>query len=307
MTPQRKIAVLLTLTCSIAAGEVGPRGPAVAADPQEQSKAIEKNLDKASKESLDLLRRDAAKARPDWMVVATASASGWDFTVLYAKGKGLPQPGDAVKASSSNALPLTDLVLPQNASVGLHVTSNDDIQPFVVPGLNLKTEALPGRIQVVPIDTATLGAFPSTCADACVGSGKGMAFTIHVVDSVTFHRWRIARDVRAAELRPPVEVDEFSGATCAVSNRQFSIRDVTKSISVSGGDSAHFTFKYGTKIGSGKLSNIYSIGIEGTKVIVRLNDTFTEDPVIRRIEFRNLPERCVHDIDAVTKSLRLSK
>jgi heme/copper-type cytochrome/quinol oxidase subunit 2 len=147
MIPQRKIVTLLTLAFSLAASGVVPDGPAAAADPKEQSKAIEKNLDKASKESLDLLRRDAAKARPDWMVVATARASGWDFTVLYAKGKGLAQPSDAVKASSSNALPLTDLVLPQNASVGLHVTSHDDIQPFVVPGLNLKTEALPGRIR----------------------------------------------------------------------------------------------------------------------------------------------------------------
>jgi heme/copper-type cytochrome/quinol oxidase subunit 2 len=307
MTPQRKIVTLLTLAISLAAGGAMAGRPAAAADPQEQGKAIKKDFDKASKESLDLLRRDAAKARPDWMVVATARASGWDFTVLYAKGKGHAQPSDAVKASSSNALPLTDLVLPQNTSVGLHVTSNDDIQPFVVPGLNLKTEALPGRIQVVPIDTATMGAFPSTCTDACLAGGKGRAFTIHVVDSVTFHRWRIAKDVRAAELRPPVEVDEFSGATCAVGNRQFSIRDVTKSISVSGGDRAHFTFKYGTKIGSGKLSNIYSIGFEGTKVIVRLNDTFTEDPIIRRFEFRSLPEQCVHDIDVVTKSLHLSK
>jgi heme/copper-type cytochrome/quinol oxidase subunit 2 len=199
MVRQRKIAILLTLAGWFVIGGGPSVRPAAAADPQDRSKAIEKSFEKASKESLDLLRRDAAKTRPDWMVVATAHTSGWHFTVLYAKGKGLAQPIDATKASSLNALPLTDLVLPQNASVGLHVTSNDDIQPFVVPGLGIKTEALPGRMQLLPIDTTQLGAFPSNCLDSCNAMAKGAPFTIHVVDSVTFHRWRIARDAATSE------------------------------------------------------------------------------------------------------------
>jgi heme/copper-type cytochrome/quinol oxidase subunit 2 len=195
---RQKCAIHLALACWLICCVTIP-GRAAAADPQKQSKAIEKDFEKASKESLDLLRRDAAKARPDWMVVATANAGRWDFTVLYAKGKGLAQPSDSTRASASNALPLTDLVLPQNASVGLHVTSNDDIRPFAVPGLGIKTEALPGRMQLVAIDTAKLGTFPVNCADPCSPQAQSMAFTIHVVDIVTFHRWRIARDAASGE------------------------------------------------------------------------------------------------------------
>jgi heme/copper-type cytochrome/quinol oxidase subunit 2 len=203
MARQSKIAISLTLAVWLAVGGVTAVRPASAADPQERTKAIER----ASKDSLDLLRRDAAqgaaKTRPDWMVVATARANGWDFAVTYVKGKGLAQPSDTNKFSAANALPLTDLVLPQNASVGLYAMSNDDLRSFVVPGLNIKAEAIPGRMQLVLIDTGKLGAYPSACPSNCERPCGAQAtdapFTIHVVDILTFHRWRIAREVASVK------------------------------------------------------------------------------------------------------------
>jgi heme/copper-type cytochrome/quinol oxidase subunit 2 len=203
MTRQRKIAILLILAMWRAVGGITAVCPASAADPQERTKATEREFERASKESLDLLRRDAARARPDWMVVATARSSGWDFTVTYVKGKGLAQPSDTNKVSAANTLPLTDLVLPQNASVGLYAASNDELRSFVVPGLNIKAEAIPGRMQLVLIDTGKLGAYPSAfasnCERPCGAQAKDAPFTIHVVDILTFHRWRIAREVASVK------------------------------------------------------------------------------------------------------------
>jgi hypothetical protein len=102
-------------------------------------------------------------------------------------------------------------------------------------------------------------------------------------------------------------VDDFSGATCGIGSLGFSIRDATKSISVNGGEGPHFTFKRGMTIGSGKFSSIHSIVAEGDKVVIRLGDSFTADPAIRRFEFRNVPERCVRELDAVLKLLDLPK
>jgi heme/copper-type cytochrome/quinol oxidase subunit 2 len=199
MTSQRKTPILLTLTIGLAAGGIVSCGPAAAVDPQEASKSLVSELTRESKEPLDLLRRDAGRVRPDCMVMATAGASGWDFAVIYAKDKSLAQPSKAVNSAASNALPLTDLVLLQNSSVGLHVTSNDDISPFVVPGLSLRTVAVPGRMQLVPIDTTKQGVFPSACTAPCAARNKDMTFTIHIVDIITFHRWGIARDAAIPE------------------------------------------------------------------------------------------------------------
>jgi hypothetical protein len=308
MTSQWKSAILLTLAWFVIDGAPWA-GPVLAADERVPAKVAEKEFEKASKEALELLRRDAAKLRPDWVAVATANADRWSFTLIYTRGKGLAHPNlSKTNPAARHALPpLTDLVLPRNGSVELNVTSNDGIHALEVPGLGIKANALPGRIERIVIDTAKPGVFPSTCPEPCTAKAKGMAFAVHVVDTDTFRYWLVAREARAADLRQPPEGDEFSGATCGVGNLGFSIRDTTKSISVNGGDGPHFTFRRGMKIGSGKFSNIHSIEIEANIVIIRLNDTFADDPIIRRFEFRNLPEHCVRDIDAVVKMLHLPK
>jgi heme/copper-type cytochrome/quinol oxidase subunit 2 len=205
MHRQSKIQSKTMLLLILASWLVAIAGPCVhaasAADPQDPSKAFENVLEKAAKESLDLLRREAEQEQPDWMVAAKARASGWEFSVTYGKGKGLAQPSDAKPPPS--ALPLTDLVLPQDASVVMHVTSNDDMYPFVVPALNIKTDAIPGRLQSIAIDTKTLGAFPVSCGDPCDAQAQRMVFTIHVVDIDTFHRWRMAKDAATAAPTQP--------------------------------------------------------------------------------------------------------
>ncbi len=174
----------------------GPNRLAAAAAPRERDKAIEMEFEKA----LDLLRSDAVKARPDWMVTATAKTGRWDLSVVYTKGKSLALP--VLNKSNSTVAPpvppLTDLVVPLNASVGFYVTSSDDIRPFEVPGLGIKTDAVPGRIEQVAIDTTKPGVFPATCAAPCGPQDKAMAFAIHVVDMVTFTYWLATKHAAAA-------------------------------------------------------------------------------------------------------------
>ena len=73
------------------------------------------------------------------------------------------------------------------------MTSNDDIHPFVVPGLGIKAEALPGRIEQVAIDTTKLGVYAAACAAPCEPQNKAMNFTVHIVDMVTFKYWLAAK------------------------------------------------------------------------------------------------------------------
>ncbi|MEQ1649405.1 MAG: hypothetical protein ABL898_12525 [Hyphomicrobiaceae bacterium] len=191
MKTQRKTAILLTLACCLIGAVLTLTGTAIAQAPSKTDTRSMTVVDAAYQQALDLLRRDAAKTRPDWMVTATAKTGRWDFSVVYTKGKGLLLP--VLNSSNSNATPpvppLTDLVLPQNASVGIYVTSSDDIRPFEVPGLGIKTDALPDRIEQVAINTAKLGVYPATCVSHCGPQEKSMTFNVHIVDMVTFKYW----------------------------------------------------------------------------------------------------------------------
>ncbi len=171
---------------------------ATANDPTARDKLMARDFDNASKQALDLLRRDAAKSRPDWMIVATAGAAKWDFQIMYLRGKNfaVARPIDGRRLHTP---PQSDIVAPQGASVVVNVTSNVDIHPFVVPGLAIDKTAMPGRLQSIEIDTTKTGVFPSACSDPCDTQAKGMVFAIHVVDMDTFRLWFGAREAGAAQ------------------------------------------------------------------------------------------------------------
>jgi heme/copper-type cytochrome/quinol oxidase subunit 2 len=199
MKTQCKIAILLTLLSSM--GVAISTGDAALADEKgDRAKTVEQTFEAASKDALELLRRDAAKARPDWVVVVTASAAQWNFNLIYTRGKGLavPSPSEGDRAQRNAVPPLTDLVLPQNASVELNITSNDGIRALDVSGLGIKADAIPGRIARASIDMTKLGVFSSTCAEPCSAQAKSGTLTIHIVDSITFRHWLVARDAASA-------------------------------------------------------------------------------------------------------------
>jgi heme/copper-type cytochrome/quinol oxidase subunit 2 len=206
MTSQRKIAILLTLACIlsgwIALAEMVSVTTAVANDPAARDtihdKALERDLDNASKEALDLLQRDAAQPRADWVIVATAGAVTWDFKLFNLAGRKFPAP-QVVKPEPGRP-PLSDIVVPRGARVVVDVTSNGDIQPFIVPGLAIDKTAIPGRLHRIDIDTSKTGMFPSACADPCTAQATGMAFAIRVVSMTVFLDWYAAK---AASAAPP--------------------------------------------------------------------------------------------------------
>jgi heme/copper-type cytochrome/quinol oxidase subunit 2 len=202
MVRQRKIAILLTIASCVWSGVVLSAGAARGADPNKPANSVEAEFEKASKEALELLQRDAARAHADWIIVATAAAGKWQFTtVSMRKGVALPKPDERTPGKPEHHPPLTDIVVPQGARVIVDVTSNDDIYPFVVPGLAIDRSALPGRLESVPIDTTKPGFYPSTCASPCSARAKDMMFAIHVVDIVTFKRWLVARDAASTNTK----------------------------------------------------------------------------------------------------------
>jgi heme/copper-type cytochrome/quinol oxidase subunit 2 len=180
------------LTSLLIAAVMAMLQPATATEPDKGAAPMARALEQASKEAFELLQRQAAQPRADWLVTATAVETGWEFKIISTrKALALANPREPAPASLP---PLDALVLPHLASVEVNLTSNTDIHAFVVPGLNIDRTATPGRLERVTVSTANLGVFASKCSDPCTPQAKAMTFSIHIVDRLTFLQWMAAKE-----------------------------------------------------------------------------------------------------------------
>ena len=80
-------------------------------------------------------------------------------------------------------------VVPANAVVVFNVTSRDVYHQFGLPYFRVKTDAIPGRMNVVWIQTTQVGNFTVQCFELCGAGHATMIGTLAVVDPVTFTQW----------------------------------------------------------------------------------------------------------------------
>jgi cytochrome c oxidase subunit 2 len=80
-------------------------------------------------------------------------------------------------------------VVPANAIVVFNVTSRDVYHQFGLPYFRVKTDAIPGRISTVWIQTTQAGNFTVQCFELCGAGHATMIGTMAVVDPATFAQW----------------------------------------------------------------------------------------------------------------------
>ncbi len=129
-----------------------------------------------AKDALDLLRDGSDLPQADYSVLASAKNGVWEFQF---------QSGDFPLNGGSTPLenvpPLPDLFLPQGADAVLTITAQDAIYPFIVSDLNIRTDAIPGRLVTVKVDTSQAGLFHSTCDASCGDRKKSLSFAVHIL------------------------------------------------------------------------------------------------------------------------------
>jgi cytochrome c oxidase subunit 2 len=81
------------------------------------------------------------------------------------------------------------LVLPQNETTRLVLTSNDVIHSFYVPGFLFKRDAIPGRTTEFDVRPDETGVFRGECAEFCGLDHAYMNFTVKVVTPAAFQGW----------------------------------------------------------------------------------------------------------------------
>ena len=83
-------------------------------------------------------------------------------------------------------------VVPANAIVVFNVTSRDVYHQFGIPFFRVKTDAIPGRMNAVWIQTTQVGNYTVQCFELCGAGHATMIGTMSVVDPTTFAQWYAA-------------------------------------------------------------------------------------------------------------------
>ena len=80
-------------------------------------------------------------------------------------------------------------IVPTNAIVIFNVTSSDVYHQFGIAYFRVKTDAIPGRSNIIWIQTAQVGNFTVQCFELCGAGHATMIGTLSVVDPATFSQW----------------------------------------------------------------------------------------------------------------------
>jgi cytochrome c oxidase subunit 2 len=74
------------------------------------------------------------------------------------------------------------ITLKKGQTVKLILISDDVLHGFVVKGLGIRSDMLPGQRAEVMITPSQVGDFPGTCSVYCGSGHKAMEFVVHVVE-----------------------------------------------------------------------------------------------------------------------------
>lgn len=112
------------------------------------------------------------------------SAEQWQFTFEY--------PDENV--TTSNAL-----VLPEDRTVYLYITSEDVIHSFHVPELGWKQDAMPGEYHLLRTEPTEEGEYRLYCAELCGPGHPEMLSTVRVVGQEEYQSWLNGGELDANE------------------------------------------------------------------------------------------------------------
>jgi len=116
---------------------------------------------------------------PRVRVEALAFTWGWRFTY---EGSGV------IVASGPEDGP-PQLVLPLGQIVRIHLTSDDVIHAFYVPGFLFKRDAIPGHPTDFNLTPSKAGTYLGECAEFCGLNHAFMTFIVRVVTPTQFTAW----------------------------------------------------------------------------------------------------------------------
>jgi heme/copper-type cytochrome/quinol oxidase subunit 2 len=79
------------------------------------------------------------------------------------------------------------LILPKDLHIRLIITSDDVIHSYAIPAFGIKVDAVPGRLNAIPIFPKISGDFFGQCSELCGINHAFMPIEIKVVNSQLYY------------------------------------------------------------------------------------------------------------------------
>lgn len=103
------------------------------------------------------------------------------------------------------------LVLPANRTVFLSITSTDVVHSVFIPGLGVKQDAIPGRVNGYRTHLTDTGRYRLYCAEYCGAGHSKMIATVEVVSGDEYRAWlRRHRGKPPERIEPPSSGSSYS-------------------------------------------------------------------------------------------------
>lgn len=121
---------------------------------------------------------DSSLADPDLSITIIGYRYGWRYRIE--------------QRDNSRCFAGKVLVLPQGKIVQLKITSDDVVHEWAVPALNLKTDAIPGLLSFVAVDTKVAGSFHGGATRMSGHRYKRMEFELRIIKADAYQAWEKA-------------------------------------------------------------------------------------------------------------------
>nr|YP_313736.1 cytochrome c oxidase subunit II [Xenopeltis unicolor]BAE20043.1 cytochrome oxidase subunit 2 [Xenopeltis unicolor] len=81
------------------------------------------------------------------------------------------------------------MVMPANLQTRVVVTAEDVLHSWAIPSLGIKVDAVPGRLNQLPLATSRTGVFYGQCSEICGANHSFMPIVVEAVPLKNFEQW----------------------------------------------------------------------------------------------------------------------
>lgn len=134
----------------------------------------------------------------------------WYWSYVYQDHGGFEFDSTMLEEDELNGKPRllavdNEVVLPEDTTVRILVTSDDVIHAWAVPSLGLKIDAIPGRVNETWLRVDKAGVYYGQCSELCGLQHGFMPVAIRVVSKPSFAKWAVEarEEFAAAETTEP--------------------------------------------------------------------------------------------------------
>jgi cytochrome c oxidase subunit II len=157
--------------------------------------------------SFRLLFAEKATPKPDVVVKVTGRQWNWDYAYPDLKIDAYTSiPLEKADADAQHKIYLLStnnpMVVPVNKNIVVRINAEDVIHSFSTPSLGVKTDAVPGRTNVVWFRARETGTFYGQCSQLCGVNHAYMPIEVKVVSQADFDAWVASKAKPAAPPAP---------------------------------------------------------------------------------------------------------